>query len=154
MKYIVWGAVAIAALYFGKSLLGPSAPSAHQVEPLVRDFLETQNGPCTIKHLSDVSVGKYAAQMGGWPIYASHEETCRGGTQSATFSQSTTYQGLDDARKGVAVAFARKTSSGGVELFVPAIFQQGQQDMNRALQSAFDNVQVRVGSGSDAPPNR
>ena len=67
---------------------------------------------------------------------------------------STTNLGLDDARRGVAVAFARKTSSGAVELFVPEIFQQGQQQMQQAFQSAFDNMKVQVGSGSGTPPNK
>jgi hypothetical protein len=47
--------------------------------------------------------------------------------RSRTLNTSTTSMGLDDARKGVAVAYARSTSGGSVELFVPAMFRQGQQ---------------------------
>ncbi len=157
MKYVIWGAIAIAALYFGTGLFGPSAPSAREVEPLLRDFLGEGNGQCTVDHLSNVSVGKYAEQMGGWPVFASHQETCRQSSTSAATGRldtSTTNLGLDDARRGVAVAFARKTSSGAVELFVPEIFQQGQQQMQQAFQSAFDNMKVQVGSGSGTPPNK
>jgi hypothetical protein len=122
-----------------------------------RDFLGSGNGQCTVDHLSDVSVGKYAEQMGGWPVYASHAESCHQSstsTATGTIDTSTTNVRLDDARKGVAVAFARRTSSGAVELFVPAIFQQGQQQMQQAFQSAFDNMKVQVGSGSGTPPKQ
>jgi hypothetical protein len=147
MKYVVWIAIAIAAIYFGRNLFGPSAPSVREVEPLVREFLENGDGQCTVEHLSDVSVGKYTEQMGGWPVYASHQETCRRSSTTATnatINASTTNVGLDDARKAVAVAFARRTS-GKVELFVPAVFQQGQQQMQQAMQNGFDNMKVQVG---------
>lgn len=155
MKYVIWGAVAIAALYLGRGFWGPSAPSARDVEPLVRDFLESGNGRCTVDHLSDVSVGKYAEQMGGWPVYASHQETCRQSSTSATgvrLETSITNMSLDDPRKGVAVAFARRSSGGAVELFLPAIFRQGEKQMQQTVQSALDNVKMQVGSGSATPP--
>ena len=32
MKYVIWVAIAVAAVYFGRGLLGPSTPKAHEVE--------------------------------------------------------------------------------------------------------------------------
>lgn len=143
MKYVIWVAIAVAAVYFGKGFLEKSAPSAREVEPLVRAYLLKENDQCTIDHLSDVSVGKYIKPFGGWPVYASHQETCRQQSTTSTnvkIDTSTTYLGRDDARKDVAVAYVRRTSGGSIELFVPPLFEQAQQQMDKAMQGALDKM--------------
>lgn len=146
MKYVIWVAIAVAAVYFGKGLFAPSAPSARDVEPLVRDYLLKGNGYCTIEHLSDVSVGKYMEPFGGWPVYASHQETCRQASTTDTnvkIDTSTTYLGRADAQKDVAVAYVRRTSGGSIELFVPSMFEQAKQPTDQAMQGALDKASGR-----------
>jgi len=115
-------------------------PSAAQVEPLVRDYLEQEpcaQGTLIVRQLDSISVGRYVDQFGGWPIYANHVEECREGASSFTNDSS------HDAERQVAVAFARRSSTGRLELFVPELFAQGQRAMSDAFQKAFDSVQIK-----------
>jgi hypothetical protein len=119
--------------------LSHSDPSSAQVEPLLRDYLESERcaaGVRQVTKLDSVSVGAYVDQFGGWPVYADHVEECRDGGLVVT------NDGSKDAERKVAVAFARRSSTGRVELFVPEIFAQGQREMNETFQKAFDNVKV------------
>jgi hypothetical protein len=139
VRYVI-GILAVAGVIFlGLRYRGDPAPSANAVEPVLKAYLERGKGNCTVDHLSDITVGKFAEGFGGWPVYASHEETCTEGLTSAT------YRGLDDVKKGVAVAFVRKSPAGDIELFVPPIFRQGQQEM----QKAFDKAAEQVGASID-----
>lgn len=110
-------------------------PTASQVEPLVREFLEQEacgGGSRVVDQLDDVSVGPYVSQFGGWPVYADHVEECDGSNTTAR------YDGSHDADNKVAVAFARRTATGRVEIFMPELFAQAQQQMNATFQKAFD----------------
>jgi hypothetical protein len=130
MKYLVIG-VLIALAYLGYShFRGDDKPSAADVEPGLTSYLATGKGDCNVEHLSDISVGDFNSQFGGWPVYASHEETCRDGDTTTTIS------GLDHAETQIAAAFARRTASGQVELFLPSFFQNAQQQMQLSLDSA------------------
>lgn len=115
-------------------------PTVAQVEPALRDYLESQTCPSgvhRVTRLDTISVGAYVEQFGGWPVYADHQEECRdGGLVSIN-------DGSNDAQKKVAVAFARRAAGGRVEMFVPAIFQQGQREMQEQLQKAFDSVTIK-----------
>jgi hypothetical protein len=123
----------------------PSSPSASQVEPLLRTYLESTS-PCggTIDNQVDnVSIGPYASQMGGWPVYANHVEECHG--KVAGFdnnSLTTTYYGSHDAEKKVAAAFVRRSMSGQLELYEPEIYQGAQREMQQTLEHAVDSVKV------------
>jgi hypothetical protein len=120
--------------YFGyRHFSSDAAPSAAEVEPALRSFLSTGKGNCSVGHLSDVSIGERNEQFGGWPVYASHEETCQEGDSSVTYS------GLEDAAKQVAVAFVRRGAGGGIELYVPQFFKEARQQMQGALDSATAN---------------
>jgi hypothetical protein len=133
MKYLVV-AIVIALTYFGYSHFHtPAKPAVADVESKLASYLATGKGNCDVSHLSDISVGAFSEQFGGWPVYASHEETCRDG------DTSTTYLGLEDATKQVAAAFARRDATGEVELFVPQLFQDAQQQMQSALDGAKTN---------------
>jgi hypothetical protein len=131
----------VGAIYFGMKFRNDAAPPASAVEPVLRAYLERGKGTCTVSHLSDVTVGKFVEGFGGWPVYASHEETCTEG------STSTTYRGLDDVKKAVAVAFVRKAPTGDIELFLPPIFQQGQQEMQKAFDKAADQMGTAIDKG-------
>lgn len=122
-----------------------SAPSAAQVEPLLRDYLES-NGNCggsVDVQLDKVSIGPYASQMGGWPVYANHVEECHGKVPGyENSSLTTTYDGSHDADKKVAAAFVRRTATGRLEMYTPEIFQSAQREMQQALQKGLDNMKV------------
>ena len=121
-------------------------PTAAQVEPLLRSYLANAHncsGTLVIKQLDSVSVGEYVDQMGGWPVYANHVEECRDTLGTSYHSSvTTTYDGRQDAERNVAAAFARRTATGRVELYVPAVFQAGQREMQQALQKSLDSIKV------------
>jgi hypothetical protein len=125
--------MALAYFAYGQFRAG-SKPSASQVEPALAQYLGAGRGACTVSHLSDISVGDFSEQFGGWPIYASHEETCEEGNTTTTFS------GLDHAKQKVAAAFARRGASGNIELFVPQLFQDARQQMNQELQQQLPSA--------------
>jgi hypothetical protein len=131
VKYLAI-AIVIGLAYFGYSHFHSDAkPSLSDVEPKLAAYLATGKGNCTVAHLSDISLGDFSEQFGGWPVYASHEETCQDGNTSVTFS------GLDHAEKKVAAAFARRGAAGEIELFVPQFFQDAQQQMQNAVDTAM-----------------
>ena len=123
----------------------PSSPSAAQVEPLLRTYLESTShcGGTIDIQLDNVSIGPYTSQMGGWPVYANHVEECH--AKVAGFDNSsltTTYDGSHDAEKKVAAAFVRRSTSGQLELYVPEIYQGAQREMQQTLEHAVDSVKV------------
>jgi hypothetical protein len=133
--------LAIVLAYFGyRYFSGQSKPAVADVERELTGYLKTGKGDCDVTHLSDVSVGDFSSQFDGWPVYASHEETCRDG------DTSTTYTGLNDAERKVAVAFVRYGAAEKLELFVPQFFQNAQQqmsqEMQQQMQSALDNAKT------------
>jgi hypothetical protein len=118
-----------------------SAPSAQDVEPVLRAYLASPDaidcaGTVTIDRLDGIRVGEYSKELGGWPVYAQHSETCHAG------GQETTSNGFQDPQREVAAAMVRRSAGGSVEAFVPAILQQGKREMQQSLQKAFDNIQV------------
>ena len=142
MRKSIW-LIAVAAVVFGVwHFRINTQPSAPQIEPLLKDYLESGSstrcsGTLVLQQLDSVSVGTFSSQMGGWPIYAAHVETCHeGGT-------STTYDGSKDAEHKIAAVFARRTRSGGIELYTPVIFRAAQRDMQQGFQKAFDSVQAQ-----------
>ena len=123
----------------------PSTPSAPQVEPLLRSYLESTShcGGTIDIQVDNVSIGPYVSQMGGWPVYADHLEECHskvGGFDNSSLKM--TYDGSHDAEKKVAAAFVRRTMSGRLELYVPEIYQSAQREMQQTMQHAFDNVKI------------
>src|SRR5437762_9418649 len=81
MKRLRWlllvAIVAVAFVHYRSH----AAPSAREVESALRVYLsspESQNcsGSMTLEQLDEVRVGEYAEQLGGWPVYAAHRETC------------------------------------------------------------------------------
>lgn len=146
MRFGFWTA-AVALAGFGFWHFAHSrAPSAADVEPLLRGYLESTHdctGTLTVNQLDSVAVGAYVSEMGGWPVYANHKEVCQVEQSGAYHSTSTTtYDGSDDAARQVAAAFARRTATGRIELYVPDIFQAGQRQAQEALQKAVDSIKV------------
>ena len=66
-----------------------------------------------------------------------HVETCHEG------GKSTTYDGSKDAEHKIAAVFARRTATGSIELYTPAIFQSAQRDMKLSFQKAMDSIQTK-----------
>jgi hypothetical protein len=133
MKYLVIAIIVVLAYFGYRHFQEPARPTVSDVETMLASYLESAKGNCSVSHLSDVSVGDFSSQFGGWPVYASHEEVCQDG------DTSTTYSGLDHADKQVAAAFVRRSASGSIELFVPQFFQDAQQQLQGALDSAKIN---------------
>ena len=121
------------------------APSPQQLEPMVRAWLEAEcTGTLDIRQLDGIRVGEYSEQMGGWPVFANHIEACVTHDRSLPYQNRTQviHQNGQDSDQAVAVAFARRTASGRIELYTPEIFKQGEREMQHALDHAFDNVKV------------
>jgi hypothetical protein len=137
---IVIGAVAFGVWHLRNS--SASAPSAGQIESLLKDYLlsgssSNCSGTMTVEQLDSVAVGEFSSQMGGWPVYADHVETCRdGGT-------STTYDGSKDVERKVVAAFARRTATGGLEVYTPEVFLNAQREMQQTFQKALDGIQTK-----------
>jgi len=137
------GVIAVAAVVFGVWHFRSNAqPSVQQIEPLLEDYLKSGgsggcSGTLVLEKLDSVSIGTFNTQMGGWPIYAAHVETCHEG------GKSTTYDGSKDAEHKVAAVFARRTATGSIELYTPAVFQSAQRDMQQTFQKAFDSIQTK-----------
>jgi hypothetical protein len=95
-----------------------SSPSASRVEPLLRTYLESTShcGGTIDIQVDNVSIGPYASQMGGWPVYANHVEECH--AKVAGFDNSSLTTTYD----------------------VPEIFQGAQREMQQTMEHAVDNV--------------
>ena len=155
MKRLKWLALIAIVVVAFMHYRSHSAPSSSEVESALRAYLsspEAQNcsGTMTLDRLDDVRVGAYQEQFGGWPVYAAHRETCRGETHSSGYSSRTVqaYDGSRDAERNVAVAFARRSMSGGVELFVPGLFGAGERQMRETIQKSLEKVHFNVQSGT------
>jgi hypothetical protein len=138
MVVVVVGAASFAIWHWRST----SPPSANQVEPLLREYLlSDESGNCagttTVEQLDDVSVGEFSSQFGGWPVYANHRETCRRG------SSSMTYDGSKDVERHVAAVFVRRTATGRLETYIPPFFADARRQMEQSLQKALDNMQAR-----------
>jgi hypothetical protein len=141
MKYFLV-IVALVLIFLGYRHFSSGAkPSADDVEPLLNTYLVTdKKGTCTVTHLSDISIGDFSEQFEGWAVYASTEVTCHDGNTTGT------YNGLDHAKERVAEAFARRTVTGAVELFIPQLFKDAErqinEDVQRQMQGALDGAQT------------
>jgi len=150
MKGFIWAAIIVAVAAGVWHFRSQQAPSTRQVEAALRDYLSSAesnhcSGSMTIEQLDSVSVGDYSKEFGGWPVYAAHAETCHESGNSSGYSStsSSTYDGRNNARRKVAAAFVRRSPSGGVEIFTPALFKNGQAEMQQTFQKAFDNIQIK-----------
>ncbi|MGC1387365.1 MAG: hypothetical protein WA807_05090 [Steroidobacteraceae bacterium] len=139
MRKSIWLLAVAAVVFAGWHFLSNGQPSVQQIEPLLKDFLKSGDcsGTLVLERLDSVSIGAFSTQMGGWPIYAAHVETCHEG------GKSTTYDGSRDAEHKIAAVFARRSVIGNLELYTPTIFQSAQRDMKLSLQKAFDSAQAK-----------
>jgi hypothetical protein len=130
--------IAIVVVVFGLyHFMHSGAPSTRAVEPVLRSYLESRcGGEVDIGQLDSIRVGAYSEQLGGWPVYANHTETC------VQNSMKTTYDGGHDADNNVAVAMVRRTASGRLEMFTPGFVQDAGREMQQMLNHAFDSAQT------------
>lgn len=145
MRVVLWLAVILLAGFGVYRFAHSGTPSAADVEPLLRSYLESQcTGASDVSQLDDIRVGEYSQQLGGWPVYANHVETCTDHDSSKPYQNSTheTYQGAHDADHNVAVAMVRRSASGRLEMYQPELFQAAQREMQQMLDHAFDNAKT------------
>lgn len=145
MKPFTWLVIIGVALFGFWHFRSRATPSAQDVEPALRAYLTRTltskcSGSMTFEQLDNLSVGDYAPESGGWPVYADHAETCH--EHFGVTTSTTTYDGRGDAERHVAVAFVRRTVTGHVEVFLPDIFQAGERQMQQSLQKAVDGLQI------------
>ena len=154
MKRLRWlllvAIVAVAFVHYRSH----AAPSTREVESALRVYLsspESQNcsGSMTLEQLDEVRVGEYAEQLGGWPVYAAHRETCHEENRSSGYSSrySQTYDGRRDGERNVAVAFVRRSVTGQVEVFVPGLFGERERQMRETIHKSLESIQLKVQSG-------
>lgn len=142
MRGIAWLAAIVLAVFGIYHFAHFGAPSARQVEPLLRSYLVNScKGEAEITQLDSIRVGAYVEQAHGWPVYANHVEDCvvHGAYES---TNTTTYDGGHDADRGVAVAFVRRSWSGRLELYIPDFYADAQRQMQQMMQHAFDNIKT------------
>ena len=103
----------------------------------------------TLEQLDEVRVGEYAEQLGGWPVYAVHRETCHEENRSSGYPArySRTYDGRRDGERNVAVGFVRRSVTGQVEVFVPGLFGEGERQMRETIHKSLESIQLKVQSG-------
>jgi hypothetical protein len=152
LKWLLVIAIAVVAFLYYRS---HAAPSAREVESALRVYLSSpgsQNcsGSMTLEQLDDVRLGDYTEQFGGWPVYAAHRETCHEVSRSSGYPvrSSTTYDGRRDGERNVAVAFVRRSVTGQVEVFEPALFRDGERQVRETIQKSLENIRFNVQSGS------
>jgi len=128
-------------LVLGLSLLafagcsGDEKPTAEKVEPALKAYLiaqkaKTCNGTVTLDRMSIQKIGDFDKQFGGWPVYATFSVTCKEGSNSTTWHS-------DDASSEAMASLARKTASGDIECFMPAMFQNAEEQLKKQLEEAF-----------------
>jgi hypothetical protein len=76
--------------------------------------------------------------MGGWPVYASHQTVCRSG------STTVTYDGLNNVKERVPVAYVRRGMTGSVQTFTPAIVKHAQERIDKYLEKINSTKFVAV----------
>ena len=152
LKWLLVIAIAVVAFLYYRS---HAAPSAREVESALRVYLsspDSQNcsGSMTLEQLDDVRLGEYTEQFGGWPVYAAHRETCHEVSRSAGYSVRSwqSYDGRRDGERNVAVAFVRRSVTGQVEVFEPALFRDGERQVRETIQKSLENIRFNVQSSS------
>jgi hypothetical protein len=152
LKWLLVIAIAVVAFLYYRS---HAAPSAREVESALRVYLsspDSQNcsGSMTLEQLDDVRLGEYTEQFGGWPVYAAHRETCHEVSRSAGYSLRSwqSYDGRHDGERNVAVAFVRRSVTGQVEVFEPALFRDGERQVRETIQKSLENIRFNVQSSS------
>jgi hypothetical protein len=110
---------------------GQKKPEIADVEPLVDQYLTakkalTCNGEVTLERLKINRIGDYIKEYGGWPVYSEFEVTCN------SDPVSTTWKSTDDGE--TMTVLVRQTASGGYECFMPDIFRQAEEQLNKMLE--------------------
>jgi hypothetical protein len=106
-------------------------PTAQQVEPSLRAYLigeKARNcgGRVTVDRLSITNIGDYDDKMGGWPIYATFGVTCVEGSNFSTWNS-------DDTSSTSMASVVRKKLSGEYECFMPEIFREKENQMQKQM---------------------
>jgi hypothetical protein len=138
MKYIAILVIIVSVLIVMKDagILNSSGPSAKKVEPVLRSFLyDRQYSDCpgnvTLTRLSDIRVGRFYREAGGWPVFASYDLTCRGRSGTSKYSWR------NGPGQNTPIAFARKDTSGGLELFTWGSSQDMREKIQKDMRSAL-----------------
>ncbi len=111
-------------------------PSIIGIESKIKTYIESSDfGNCkgtnALTFLDNVSLGAYIKQFDAWPIYANYETKCKVG------SNTTTYNGRNNAQKKVAMVFVKKGNSGNLDIFIPDIYNQAFNEMQQKIDETF-----------------
>ena len=138
MKYIAILLIIVCVLIVMKDadILNSSAPSAKTVEPILRAFLyDTKYSNCpgnvVLTRLWDIRVERFYKEAGGWPVFASYDLTCRGRSGSSSYSWR------NGPGQNTPIAFARKDTSRGLELFTWGSSQDMREKIQKDMRSAI-----------------
>jgi hypothetical protein len=145
MRIGLWLIGICLAVFCAYRFVHSGAPSAGEVEPVLRSYLESRCvGELDISQLEDIRVGEYSGQLCGWPVYANHVETCvvHDGSTPYESTMRTTDEGGHDADRNVAVAMVRRTASGRLEMYTPGFVQAAGREMQQMLDHALDNTKT------------
>ena len=138
MRTILVVAVVAALAWFAwNRLRGPvAAPAREDIESVVKAFAESQaarqcSGTSSIDKLNIESVGAFNDGLGGFPVYGNYSTHCHEGVTDTT--------GTFAPSSSAPFVYVRR-DQGGYEAFVPAIFEQAQQQIDATMKKAVESA--------------
>jgi hypothetical protein len=106
-----------------------SPPSAEEVEPALKHYLimekaKTCGGTVTVDRLSILKVGEFESKLDGFPVYATFGVSCVEGSGFSNWNS-------DDTSTTNFTTVVRRKMSGEIECFMPDLFKERQNAMQR-----------------------
>jgi len=134
MKSILGGLLAVMGLLM-ISGCSEDIPSTDQVEPALKTYLIAEkakscNGTVTVDRVAINKIGEFDSKLDGFPVYATFGVIC---------SEGSTWIN-DDTSTATTTIVVRKKTSGELECFMPEIFRQRQNDMQKATNNVPDDM--------------
>ena len=111
----------------------PTVPSVIAVEGKLRTLLsDARYSDCpgypTLYSLSILNIGEYSEEVGGWPVFASYELSCRGRSGTTRFHN---LRGLSP------IAYVREDAAGELELFMYGTSLDARQEIRDHMRAYF-----------------
>ena len=106
-------------------------PSIAETEPGLRVYLigekaKACGGTVNVDQLTITRIGEYEDKYGGWPVYALFAITCVEGSNFSTWTN-------EDTSSTNWASIVRQKMSGGYECYVPELFRQRGNELNRQM---------------------